>query len=93
MAHKKAAGSSKNGRDSNAKRLGVKIGGGQIVLAGNILVRQRGTKFFAGENVGVGNDYTLYALKNGVVEYTEKRRKRYDGRIYRKNFVSVNAAA
>jgi large subunit ribosomal protein L27 len=69
MAHKKAGGSSKNGRDSNAKRLGVKRYGGQEVLAGNILVRQRGTKIRAGENVGVGRDYTLFALTDGKVEF------------------------
>jgi large subunit ribosomal protein L27 len=69
MAHKKAGGSSRNGRDSNAKRLGVKRYGGQEVLAGNILVRQRGTKIRAGENVGVGRDYTLFALIDGKVEF------------------------
>jgi large subunit ribosomal protein L27 len=69
MAHKKAGGSSKNGRDSKAKRLGVKRYGGQEVLAGNILVRQRGTKIRAGENVGVGRDFTLFALTDGKVEF------------------------
>ena len=69
MAHKKAGGSSKNGRDSNAKRLGVKRYGGQEVLAGNILVRQRGTKIRAGENVGVGRDHTLFAKADGRVEF------------------------
>jgi large subunit ribosomal protein L27 len=69
MAHKKAGGSSRNGRDSNAKRLGVKRYGGQDVLAGNILVRQRGTKIRAGENVGVGRDYTLFSLIDGKVEF------------------------
>ena len=69
MAHKKAGGSSKNGRDSNAKRLGVKRYGGQEVLAGNILVRQRGTKIRAGDNVGVGRDYTLFAKADGRVEF------------------------
>lgn len=92
MAHKKAAGSTKNGRDSNAKRRGVKVGGGQAVLAGNILVRQKGTKFFPGENVGMGNDFTLFAKADGVVEYTEKRQKKYDGRIYRDKMVNVRAA-
>lgn len=72
MAHKKAGGSSRNGRDSNAKRLGVKRYGGQEVLAGSILVRQRGTKIRAGENVGVGRDYTLFALTNGKVEYFKR---------------------
>ncbi len=67
MAHKKAAGSTKNGRDSQSKRLGVKKFGGQAVLAGNILVRQRGTKFHAGVNVGMGRDHTLFAKANGHV--------------------------
>jgi len=69
MAHKKAGGSSRNGRDSNSKRLGVKKYGGEVVRAGNILVRQRGTKIRPGENVGCGRDYTLFALKDGRVEY------------------------
>ena len=69
MAHKKGGGSSKNGRDSNAQRLGVKKFGGEEVLAGNILVRQRGTKIHAGRNVGVGKDHTLFALKTGTVKF------------------------
>ena len=69
MAHKKAGGSTRNGRDSHSKRLGVKRFGGQEVLAGNILVRQRGTKMNAGENVGVGRDHTLFATANGVVSF------------------------
>lgn len=69
MAHKKGEGSVKNGRDSQSKRLGVKIYGGQPALAGNIIVRQRGTVYHAGKNVGVGTDYTLFALSNGLVEY------------------------
>jgi large subunit ribosomal protein L27 len=72
MAHKKAGGSSRNGRDSESKRLGVKRYGGQLVPAGNILVRQRGTQFHAGKNVGVGKDYTLFAKVDGVVEFTVK---------------------
>ncbi len=77
MAHKKAGGSSKNGRDSESKRLGVKRFGGEQVLAGNILVRQRGTRYRAGTNVGVGRDHTLYALANGrVVFETKGPRKR-----------------
>ncbi|OUS39208.1 50S ribosomal protein L27 ['Osedax' symbiont bacterium Rs2_46_30_T18] len=72
MAHKKAGGSTKNGRDSNAKRLGVKRFGGQVVLAGNILVRQRGTKFHAGTNVGIGKDHTLFAKADGVVKFEVK---------------------
>ncbi len=72
MAHKKAAGSTKNGRDSNAKRLGVKRFGGEQVLAGNIIVRQRGTKFHPGDNVGRGKDDTLFAKSNGKVTFAQK---------------------
>lgn len=75
MAHKKAAGSTDNGRDSNPKYLGVKMYGGQSVLAGNILVRQRGTKFHAGDNVGIGKDHTLFALTDGVVKFAKKGKK------------------
>ena len=72
MAHKKAAGSTKNGRDSNPKYLGVKKYGGETVLAGNILIRQRGTKVHPGVNVGMGKDHTLFALKDGVVKFAKK---------------------
>ncbi len=72
MAHKKAGGSSRNGRDSHSKRLGVKRYGGESVVAGNIVVRQRGTQFHAGENVGMGKDHTLFATKDGVVEFVIK---------------------
>lgn len=72
MAHKKAGGSTRNGRDSESKRLGVKRFGGQAVIAGNILVRQRGTKFHAGENVGLGKDHTLFATADGVVKFEVK---------------------
>ena len=72
MAHKKAGGSTRNGRDSESKRLGVKRYGGESVLAGNIIVRQRGTRFRAGENVGVGRDHTLFALSDGKVKFEEK---------------------
>ncbi|BBP03416.1 50S ribosomal protein L27 [Sulfuriferula plumbiphila] len=72
MAHKKAGGSSRNGRDSHSKRLGVKRYGGQEVLAGNIIVRQRGTQFHAGDNVGMGKDHTLFATANGVVQFVIK---------------------
>ena len=72
MAHKKAGGSTRNGRDSQSKRLGVKRFGGQAVLAGNILVRQRGTRFHAGENVGLGVDHTLFAKADGVVKFEVK---------------------
>ncbi|RTG95720.1 50S ribosomal protein L27 [Thermus scotoductus] len=74
MAHKKGLGSTKNGRDSQAKRLGVKRYGSQVVRAGHILVRQRGTKFKPGKNVGMGRDFTLFALVDGVVEFQDKGR-------------------
>ena len=76
MAHKKAGGSSRNGRDSNAQRLGVKRFGGQLVSAGSIIVRQRGTQFHPGENVGIGKDHTLFALVEGRVQFTIKGEKR-----------------
>lgn len=76
MAHKKAGGSTRNGRDSAAKRLGVKKYGGQAVLAGNILVRQRGTKFHPGENVGIGGDDTLFAIADGVVRFRHIKKNR-----------------
>ena len=72
MATKKAGGSSRNGRDSAGRRLGVKKYGGELVKPGNILVRQRGTKFYPGENVGIGKDHTLFALKEGKVSFTKK---------------------
>ncbi len=78
MAHKKGAGSTKNGRDSNAKRLGVKKFGGETVRAGNILIRQRGMKFKPGFNVGCGKDFTLFALEDGIIkfDYTNEKQKR-----------------
>ncbi|AFL98080.1 50S ribosomal protein L27 [Ornithobacterium rhinotracheale] len=76
MAHKKGVGSSKNGRESESKRLGVKIFGGQNAVAGNIIVRQRGTKHHPGNNVGIGKDHTLFALVNGKVVFTKKRDNR-----------------
>jgi len=82
MAHKKAGGSSRNGRDSVGRRLGVKKFGGQQVVGGNIIVRQRGTRFYPGVNVGIGKDHTLFALENGVVRF-------HKGRLGRK-FVSVD---
>ena len=78
MAHKKSGGSSRNGRDSESKRLGVKKFGGERVLAGNIIVRQRGTKWHPGDNVGLGRDHTLFALVQGAVKFTTKR----GGRCY-----------
>lgn len=79
MAHKKAGGSTRNGRDSQSKRLGVKRFGGQFVVAGNILVRQRGTQFHAGENVSCGTDHTLFATSDGIVRYEVKgpKKRRY----------------
>jgi len=85
MAHKKAGGSSRNGRDSAGRRLGVKKYGGQHVIGGNIIVRQRGTKVYPGSNVGMGKDHTLFALTEGVVRF-------HDGKLGRK-FVSVDAMA
>lgn len=82
MAHKKGQGSTKNGRDSNAQRLGVKKFGGENVLAGNILVRQRGTKFHPGTNVGIGGDDTLFALVNGTVKFETKRGDRKYVSVY-----------
>jgi len=76
MAHKKAGGSSRNGRDSAGRRLGVKLYGGETCLAGNILVRQRGTKWHAGPNVGIGKDHTLFAMINGRVEFKTKAKGR-----------------
>jgi large subunit ribosomal protein L27 len=76
MAHKKGVGSSKNGRESESKRLGVKIFGGQKAVAGNIIVRQRGTKHHPGENVGMGKDHTLFALTNGTVLFKKGRKDR-----------------
>ena len=76
MAHKKGVGSSKNGRESESKRLGVKIFGGQLAVAGNIIVRQRGTKHYPGDNVGIGKDHTLFALKDGKVKFSKGFKKR-----------------
>ncbi len=85
MAHKKGAGSSRNGRESHSKRLGVKLYGGQIAKAGNIIVRQRGTKHNPGLNVGLGKDHTLFALIDGEIEFKRKS--------YNKSYVSVNRLA
>lgn len=81
MAHKKGVGSSKNGRESHSKRLGVKIFGGQLAIAGNIIVRQRGTRHNPGDNVGIGKDHTLFALTNGKVEFRKTKNN--------KSFVSI----
>ncbi|MDW5376182.1 50S ribosomal protein L27 [Halomonas sp. HP20-15] len=85
MAHKKAAGSTRNGRDSESKRLGVKLFGGQVVAPGNIIVRQRGTRFHAGTGVGIGKDHTLFALDEGVIKFETKGPKN-------RKFVSVVSA-
>ncbi len=77
FASKKGAGSTRNGRDSNAQRLGVKRFGGESVIAGNIIVRQRGTRFYPGQNVGIGRDHTLFALVDGVVEFTNSRNRKH----------------
>lgn len=84
MAHKKAGGSTKNGRDSESKRLGVKKFGGEAVLAGNIIIRQRGTQYHAGHNVGIGTDHTLFAKANGKVEFRKRGREQ-------RTFVSVQS--
>lgn len=81
MAHKKGVGSSENGRESASKRLGIKLFGGQAAIAGNIIVRQRGTKHYPGKNVGMGKDHTLYALCDGIVEFQRKKDN--------KSFVSI----
>ena len=88
MAHKKAGGSSRNGRDSESKRLGVKRYGGELVAAGNIIIRQRGTEYHPGENVGMGRDYTLFALIDGRIAYRTKAK----GRTY-VSVVAMEAAA
>ncbi len=77
MAHKKGAGSTKNGRDSNAKRLGIKCYGGEYVIPGNIIVRQRGTKFHPGLHVGMGKDYTIYSMIEGTVQFETKKGRKY----------------
>ncbi|MBT7736209.1 50S ribosomal protein L27 [Candidatus Peregrinibacteria bacterium] len=93
MSHKKAGGSTDNGRDSVSKRLGVKAFGGEKVTAGSIIVRQRGTKFFAGENVGMGKDHTLFAKADGEVFFTEKMLTKFDGRKFKDKIVNIKAAA
>ncbi|OCR02639.1 50S ribosomal protein L27 [Oscillatoriales cyanobacterium USR001] len=93
MAHKKGTGSTRNGRDSNAQRLGVKRFGGQVVKAGNILVRQRGTKFHPGNNVGIGKDDTLFALIDGVVTFERKGKTRQKISVYEKVVVAAEPVA
>lgn len=89
MAHKKSAGVSKNGRDSMPKYLGIKVNQGESVRTGAIIVRQRGTDTLAGENVGMGRDHTLYALRDGVIEYGTTRKVHFDNSIVRKKIVRV----
>lgn len=89
MAHRKAEGSTKNGRDSNPKYLGVKINHGEAVSVGQVILRQRGTDVLAGKNVGVGKDYTLFALKNGTVQFGTKRKTSFNNDIVRKKIAHV----
>ena len=92
MAHKKAAGSSKNGRDSIGKRLGVKEFGGMAVTQGSIIVRQRGTVYHTGTGVSMGRDQSIYASMDGVVQFGQKRIRKYDGRSYKVTTVNVVAS-
>ena len=89
MAHKKAGGSTSLGRDSNAQRLGVKKYAGQVVKSGNILIRQRGTKFHPGKNVMKGKDDTLFCTINGVVEFTKKKVRNFTGKLTKRTFIHV----
>lgn len=89
MAHKKAGGSSSLGRDSQAQRLGVKVFAGEKIKAGEIIVRQRGTKFYPGKNIKRGGDDTLYALKNGILKFYRRKVKRFDGKLLERKFVAV----
>ena len=89
MSHKKAGGSTQNGRDSVAKRLGVKAFGGEFVKAGSIIVRQRGTKFFPGENAGMGKDHTIFSLVDGKVSFLEKTVRKFDNRTFKDKFVNI----
>lgn len=89
MAHKKAGGSTANIKDSPGQRLGVKRFGGEFVTAGSILVRQRGTKFRAGKNVGVGKDHTLFAKSSGKIQFRKKQIPRFTGKLQKTNFISV----
>lgn len=90
MATKKAAGSAKNLTDSNPQYLGVKLYAGEKAKTGNIIIRQRGTKFMAGKNVRIGKDHTLYAAVDGIVSYRDKRKTRYDGSTIKRKVVEVN---
>lgn len=90
MATKKAGGTTKNGRDSGPKYLGVKVNHGEMAKIGSVIVRQRGTQFLVGKNIGMGKDHTLYSLKDGIVEFTNKRKTHFDGSRSTKKQVSVN---
>lgn len=90
MAHKKAAGSTRLGRDSQSKRLGVKVFGGQAITAGGIIIRQHGTKFHPGKNVGMGDDYTLYSQIEGIVRFQEKKVVAFTGNKDKRTFVHVD---
>ncbi len=89
MAHTKAKGATKLGRDSVSKRLGVKLFGGQFAKAGNIIVRQKGTKYHPGKNVGLGKDYTIFALTSGNVKFENKKRQKFTGNKEKATFVSI----
>lgn len=89
MAHKKAGGSTRNGRDSQAKRRGVKLFAGQLAKAGAIIVRQKGSNFFPGDNCRMGVDFTIFSVKDGKVFFQEKKRMRFDGQVHRNIFVGV----
>ncbi len=92
MSHKKAGGSTKNNRDSQSKRRGVKLFGGEVAKAGNIIIRQKGNVVFPGDNVGQGRDFSLYALCDGVVAFTEKKLTKFNGRVYKDKLVHIRTA-
>ncbi len=92
MAHKKAGGTAKNLTDSNPKYLGIKLSAGQTAKPGSIIVRQRGTRVLAGKNIGMGKDHTLFALKAGIVEFSQKRKQNFDGTTTVRKIVSVKLA-
>ncbi len=92
MAHKKAGGTAKNLTDSNPKYLGIKLSAGQTAKPGSIIVRQRGTRVLAGKNIGMGKDHTLFALKAGIVEFSQKRKQNFDGTSTVRKIVSVKAS-
>jgi len=91
MAHKKAGGSTENGRDSNSKRRGGKLFGGQRAIPGNIIVRQKGTKWFPGQGVAMGKDFTIFAVQEGVVTFSKKRQKKFNGQTHYDTIVNVMA--